>query len=175
MRVWNGLLALGLVAGAASPASAQQVSLEEVFTGRSFAYGKFSAINGTSREFRVALNGIWDGRTLTLREDFTYTDGERDTKTWIFRKVGSGRYLGRREDVIGETEVTIEGTTARFSYEVNLTPKGDATIVRFHDTLHFLADGTIRNTAWVTKWALPVARVKVNFARTEREARALRP
>lgn len=168
-------LALGLAALHASPAKAQTLALEEFFRGKTYAYGAFHAINGVSRAFRVELTGRWDGRVLRLREDFAYTDGERDTKTWVFRKTSPTTYIGTREDVIGETLVTVTGNRAEFSYDVNLTPKGSPSIVRFSDTLVLEADGTLRNTAWVWKTIIPVARVRVNFARTDAAARAIRP
>ena len=177
MVIRHFMLALGLVALQAFPATAQTtpLKLEEFFRGKTFAYGSFAAINGASRSFRVDLIGRWDGKVLRLREDFVYTDGERDTKTWIFRKTSPTTYTGTREDVIGETVVTVSGNRADFSYDVNLNPKGEANIVRFADTLVLEADGTLRNTAWVSKYFVPVARVRVNFARTEAAARAIRP
>lgn len=168
-------LALGFAALQASPAAARDLTLEGFFKGKTYAYGKFSAINGVSRSFRVDLTGRWDGKVLRLREDFVYTDGERDTKTWVFRKTSPTTYIGTREDVIGETLVTVSGNRADFAYSVNLNPKGEPNVVRFSDTLILEADGTLRNTAWVSKWLFPVAHVKVNFARTEAAARAIRP
>ncbi|WP_284179995.1 DUF3833 family protein [Rhabdaerophilum sp. SD176] len=177
MPVRHFTLALGLAALQASPAAAQSATLklEDFFRGKTYAYGQFTAINGTSRSFRVDLTGRWDGKVLRLREDFVYTDGERDTKTWVFRKTSPTTYIGTREDVIGETLVTVSGNRADFAYDVNLNPKGEPNIVRFSDTLLLEADGTLRNTAWVSKFFIPVARVKVNFARTEPAARAIRP
>ncbi len=157
------------------PAMASDLALETYFKGKTYAYGKFSAIDGTSREFRVDLTGRVRGQTLTLREDFVYTDGERDTKTWIFTKTGPDTYKGTREDVLGETTVKVLGDTARFSYRVDLTPAENPSIVRFFDKLTLADDGTLRNTALVTKFGFPVARVKVNFARSEKAARAIKP
>ena len=156
-------------------AEAQALRLEEFFKGRTYAYGWFGAINGTERRFRVVLDGRWNGRVLRLREAFEYTDGEKDVKTWIFTKTGPNTYSGTREDVIGATTVTLDGNRATFTYDVNLTPKASPTIVRFFDTLALQPDGTLLNTAWVTRWHVPVGRVNVNFARTEAGARAIRP
>lgn len=172
------LLAAGvslLLGTAGAQAQAPNLQLEEFFKGRTYAYGWFGAINGTSRRFKVVLDGRWNGEVLTLREAFEYEDGEKDVKTWRFRKTGPATYIGTREDVIGETVVTLDGPRATFAYDVNLTPKAAPTIVRFSDTLFLPGDGTLRNTAWVSRWHLPVARVNVNFARTEEAARAIRP
>ncbi|WP_420407906.1 DUF3833 family protein [Hoeflea sp.] len=175
------ILALVLAAAALPGSTAQardgnrELALEDFFRGKTYAYGRFGAINGTTRKFRVDLTGTVRGNVLTLREDFIYDDGERDTKTWIFTRTGPGRYTGTREDVIGETQVRVNGNVARFTYRVDLNPDGQPNIVRFHDKLTLRADGTLRNTALVTKFLLPVARVKVNFAKSPKAAKAIRP
>jgi len=157
------------------PVHAADLRFEDFFKGKTYAYGSFGAITGLSRSFRVDLTGHVRGKVLTLREDFRYDDGERDTKTWIFTRTGSKTYTGTREDVLGETTIRLSGNTARFTYRVDLNPGGDPNIVRFHDKLVLADDGTLRNTALVTKFGLPIARVKVNFAPTLAGAKAIKP
>ncbi len=161
------LLALSLVPVLGTPiAQAADFRLEEYFLGRTHATGSFSAINGVKRTFTVALHGRWNGKTLTLREDFVYDDGERDTKTWRFTKTGPTTYSGTREDVIGTTTVRLDGNRARFTYKVDLEPGEETNVVRFFDTLILSDDGkTVKNTANVFKGPLPVARVRVDFTR----------
>ncbi len=169
-------LALLLFAALASfPAHAADLRLEDFFKGKTYAYGTFGAITGLSRSFRVDLTGHVRGKVLTLREDFRYDDGERDTKTWVFTRTGPKTYTGTRDDVIGQTTVHISGNTARFTYLVDLAPGGDPNIVRFYDKLVLQDDGTLRNTALVTKFLLPIARVRVNFATTLAGAKATKP
>lgn len=157
------------------PAQARDLKLEDFFKGKTYAYGTFGAITGLKRSFRVDLTGQVRGSVLTLREDFRYDDGERDTKTWVFTRTGPNTYTGTRDDVVGQTTVHLSGNTARFSYLVDLDPSGKSNVVRFFDKLVLLDDGTLRNTALVTKFVLPIARVKVNFARTRAGAKAIRP
>jgi hypothetical protein len=148
-----------------SPAAADEFSLEGYFSGKTSAIGKFTAINGTSRTFSVDLLGKWNGKTLTLIEDFVFDDGERDRKTWRFEKIAKNKYSGTREDVIGKTLVTISGNTARFNYLVDLNAKGNANRVRFFDTMTLKRDGILLNKALVTKFGLPVALTRVEFRR----------
>ena len=150
---------------ASSAAAAEPFRFEDFFAGKSKAIGSFSAINGVKRKFTVDLTGKWDGRTLTLREDFVFDDGTRDTKTWRFVKTGPASYSGTREDVIGETKVTLQGNTARFSYLVYLDSAKQANKVRFYDKMVLRSDGTVINTALVTKFGLPVAKTVVEFER----------
>jgi hypothetical protein len=154
---------------------AADLKLEEFFKGTTHAYGNFKAINGKKREFRVLLNGKWNGKTLVLREDFFYTDGERDVKTWRFTKTSPTTYSGTREDVRGTTTVKVKGNTAKFSYTVDIDNGPKTNLVKFKDTLILKKDGTLRNTARVSKFGIPVARVAVNFARSKAGAAAIKP
>ncbi|MEM8575306.1 MAG: DUF3833 family protein [Pseudomonadota bacterium] len=167
MSVYRTVLAIFLIAFvSAAPASARDLRLEDFFKGKTNAKGSYRAINGVSRKFDIDLHGRWDGRTLVLREDFRYANGERDTKTWRFRKTGKNTYVGTREDVVGNTKVRIKGNKAFFSYLVDLDPGERRNLVRFRDTLTLSADGRrIVNTATVFKGPIPVARVRVDFKR----------
>jgi Protein of unknown function (DUF3833) len=156
---------VALSALATTPSFAADAMLN-FFTGKSSATANFSAINGVKRDFTVKLNGKWNGKTITLREDFVYADGERARKTWRFTKIGDGKYSGTREDVIGATTVRIYGLTAKFTYLVDLDEGPGKNIVRFYDTIKFSQDGkSALNTAIVTKYGLPVAKVRVDFTR----------
>lgn len=146
-------------------AAARDFRLEDFFAGQSRAEGRFKAINGVDRRFKVALTGRWNGKRLTLREDFRYADGERDRKTWIFVKTAPGRYTGTREDVVGDTKVVISGDTARYTYLVDIAPGPEENIVRFHDTMKLQPDGRLLNTTWVSKFGFPVATVRVDFSK----------
>jgi len=166
MRI-SGLCAAAMLATALPQLAhaADDFALERYFAGKTTATGHFGAINGTSRDFTVELTGRWKGQTLTLREDFRFDDGSRDTKTWRFVKTGPGRYQGTREDVIGETEIRVSGKVATFSYLVDLDPSEKQNIVRFHDRMRLRPDGTVLNTALVTKFLFPVARTRVAFSK----------
>lgn len=142
-------------------------SLESYFVGKVQATGSFTAINGVSRRFSVVLFGRWNGKTLTLREDFNFSDGAKDTKTWRFRKTGPGEYAGSREDVVGTAPVRIDGRTARFSYVVYLD-EARKNKVRFHDLMVLGDDGAVRNTALVTKYGFTMAWTNVKFRRSSR-------
>lgn len=148
---------------------------EDYFRGHTVAYGKFSAINGAKRSFSVDLIGTWDGDTLKLVENFIYDNNKRETKIWYFTKVEPGRYIGKRSDVVGEANVVIRGNTARYGYKLYLDGDNGKNLVGFRDKMVLQSDGTVRNTATVFKYGLPVGRVTVNFARARDRAKLNRP
>lgn len=159
----------------AATAFAQAFTFEDYFKGKTVAFGKFTAINGVKRSFRVDLNGIWDGKMLKLVEKFAYDDGVRETKIWYFTKTGNGKYVGRRSDVKGLAKVSIKGNTARYGYELYLDAKNRKNLVQFKDKMVLKRDGTVKNTATVSKFGVPVGRVVVNFAQAKDEAKLKRP
>lgn len=163
MKISTGFLTASLIMTPLN-ASAQTIfALEDFFKGESIAKGSFKAINGTIRNFDVKLYGEFDGKTLKLREDFVFENGETDTKTWVFEKISENKYLGSREDVIGQTEVTIEGNKANFTYLVYLDGKNKKMKVRFHDEMILQSPNKLINNAKVTKWGIKIADTMVEF------------
>lgn len=161
-----GLLASLLGACAAPPdvpaAAAPPLVLEQFFPGRTVGEGVFTnSWTGSERRFSVVIEGSWDGRTLTLVEDFAYADGEKDRKTWRLERTGAGVYAGTREDVVGQARAWTEGKVVRLEYSVML---GGWT-VDFSDVLALNDDGSLINRATVGKWGLRVGRVELVLRR----------
>lgn len=159
------LMSATITLGLAGAAQASPLQLEDYFAGQTKATGSFTAINGLKRTFTVDLHGRFDGKVLTLVEDFHFADGERDRKTWRFVKTSPTTYRGTREDVVGETKVRIDGKVATFTYLVDLPGKSKPMRVRFHDRMELMDGGRLENTALVTKWGFPVALTRVSFTR----------
>ncbi len=141
------------------------LSLESFFQGETHAIGKFTAINGLSRNFEVKLNGKFENQILELREDFIFEDGQKDTKTWKFKKISPQNYKGTREDVIGETEVEIIGNVAKFTYLVYLDGNAKKMKVRFRDKMTLVAPNKLINEATIYKFFIPIAKTRVEFTR----------
>ncbi len=63
----------------------------------------------------------------------------------------------------GDTTVRLNGAVARFNYLVYLSPETQGNKVRFWDKMVLREDGTVLNTALVTKFGIPVAKTTVEF------------
>lgn len=139
--------------------------LERDLVGKTIATGSFSAIDGTHREFIVYIDGTWDGEALTLVEDFEYSDGEKERKTWVFTKLPNGEFSGIREDVVGTARGFQDGKAFRLEYIMAL-PNEDGTPgreMKFRDVLVNDTSGTIINNATVGLWGFRVATVNLRI------------
>ncbi|MGL5114021.1 MAG: DUF3833 family protein [Beijerinckiaceae bacterium] len=166
-------LAAILAAGCAGPPTipvppdAPAFTLEGFFRGRTVGKGAFtSPIAGVNRPLTVVTNGRWNGKTLVLREDFFFADGERDVKTWRFTKTAPGVYDGTREDVIGKAVVRQVGNTVQLTYSADVRGKdGSVTRLDFADTIAPIDGGSVLNKAVVSKFGIPVGEVLITFRR----------
>jgi hypothetical protein len=161
--------AMAMAARSAAPFS-EKLVLEDFFRGRLVAEGEFlNSRDGSRRGVKVRMHGAWDGRVLTLVEDFVYSDGEKDRKTWRFTKVAEGRYVGTREDVIGEAEVLQDGKDVTLAYTATVRTKdGGSYSIRFKDRLALIAPRTVLNTATLSWFVFDVGRVNLTIHRLGR-------
>jgi len=150
----------------AMPPPNRALVLEEALVGRVLGQGAFvNSITGGETKFSVVINGAWDGKVLTLVEDFTYDDGSTDRKTWRLTRTADRTFEGVREDVIGTADVRQDGVGVRLDYFVTLTTGLGDIDVRFQDLLYLNDDGTIANKAVVSKFGLRVGRVVITMRR----------
>ena len=93
--------------------------LEEFFEGKTRARGLFEDRGGNvRRQFVVDITGQWDGKTLTLTEDFRYSDGETETRQWKIKKTNLRHSL-----MIGEVQLNKSMTSVLSVFKLlNQTP-----------------------------------------------------
>ena len=144
--------------------SEPRLLIEDYFNGRTQAWGIFEDRFGTlRRQFVVDIEGTWDGRELVLREDFVFSDGELDQRTWRITKVDDHRYEGRADDVVGVAEGESRGNALNWSYTIDLRLGDDTMRVRFDDWMFLQPDGVLMNRARVSKWGFEIGQVTLMF------------
>ena len=142
--------------------------LEEFFSGQTRAWGIFEDRFGNlRRQFKVDIEGTWDGETLTLVEDFFYADGEIDQRIWTLTKTGENTYEGTADDVTGIARGQTAGNAFTWSYNLDLEVGGRTWNVHFEDWMFLQDDGTMVNRAYVSKWGFQVGSATIFFQKEE--------
>lgn len=138
---------------------------EQFFKGRTLATGEFvNTIDGSKRGLTAIIDGTFDGKTLTLVEYFTFSDGEKDKKTWRLTKTGPSTYIGRREDVVGVAQGHLDGPFFRLTYDADVKAKGSMITLKFDDVLALEPDGSVLNRAIVSKWGFKIGEVTLRIS-----------
>jgi hypothetical protein len=173
------LLVLGMAGCAGRPSldteklSDLKLDLEVFFDGKTVAHGQFQDVLGNvSRRFVVDITGTWDGRTLTLVEDFVYEDNSTEKRVWTLVKTGEDTWRGTAPGVLGEATGRESGDTFNWQYTIDLpvpdanAPPGappDTLRVTFDDWMWLLTDDRLLNRAYMKKFGVTIGEVIISF------------
>jgi hypothetical protein len=147
-------------------AAEPKLVLEDYFQGHSRAWGIFEDRFGNlRRQFVVDIKGTWDpaSRTLTLVEDFVYSDGERQQRVWRIEKLAENRYRGVAGDVIGAADGITSGNALFWEYDMDLKVGDAVWRVRFSDWMWLQPGGALINKARVKRWGIEIGTVTLFF------------
>ena len=169
-------LSLGIAACARNDVSTlashqPRLVLEEFFAGQSVAFGIFEDRFGNlRRQFRVNLQGEFDGDKLILNEEFLYDDGERASRTWTIDQLGSVSdgtvsYTGYAADVKAAASGAQVGNALNWQYDITLEMSGISLDVHFDDWIYKQDEDIAINRAFVTKFGVEIGSVTIVFIR----------
>lgn len=144
--------------------STRAFNLEEFFGGHVVGYGQFQDRFGTvRRRFKVDIAGVWDGRTLTLDEDFTYADGATESRVWTLTRTGPETWEGSAPGVIGRAAGVERGDSFNWRYAIDL-PVPDGTLrVAFDDWMWLQTPDRVLNRAYMDKFGVGIGEVIIWF------------
>jgi hypothetical protein len=134
--------------------------VEEFFAGELKAFGVVAERSGkVIKRFSCDMKGSWDGHTLVLDEDFTWSDGSRQKRVWRLAKKADGTFSGTADDVIGEAFGEVSGNTLHLVYDLSAPVNGSTTILHVDDWLYLVTDSVIMNHSELTKFGVHAADV----------------
>lgn len=144
-----------------------KLDLETYFDGTVIGYGQFQDRFGKARRrFKVTVTGTWDGRTLTLDEDFLYADKTTERRVWRLQKTGPDGWTGQAAGVLGQATGTEKGDVFNWRYRIDL-PVPDGTLrVAFDDWMWRLDDRRVLNRAYMRKAGVTIGEVIIHFEKT---------
>ena len=143
-----------------------KIKIEEYFLGDVKAWGIFQNRFGkVERQFTAKMEGSFDGEILTLEEDFSWNDGEKQKRKWKIKKVEDDKYEGTAPDVIGIAKGVSYGSAFKFEYNLLIPFKEKKIKVRFDDWIFKQDNKVAINRAIVSKFGFKVGELTVFFVR----------
>ncbi|MDC0196553.1 DUF3833 domain-containing protein [Gammaproteobacteria bacterium] len=143
--------------------------LENYFNGKTKAWGIFEdRFGNVKRQFTVDIDGLWDGKTLTLDEHFLFNDGEKSYRQWRITKKEDGVYEGKADDVIGSATGVSAGNSLHWSYLLDLKMDDNKTLrVKFDDWMFLQPGGVVLNRARMSKFGVELGQVTISFSKMD--------
>ena len=140
--------------------------IEEYFNGKVKAWGILQDRSGNvTRQFKADLIGSFNNNIITLDEDFYWTDGEKQKRTWKIKKIDNNNYIGTAPDVVGEATGVQYGSAFKFKYDLLVPFKNKNIKVSFDDWIFKQDEKVAINRAILTKFGFKVGELTVFFMR----------
>lgn len=143
-----------------------ELEIQEFLSGKLTAHGVFQDRFGdVRRTFVVDVLGEWDGKVLTLTEDFVYEDGSTEQRIWRLTQTGDETWSGKADGVIGEAVGEERGNAFNFAYTIDLKTPDGTLRATFDDWLWQIDDQVMINRAYVTKFGVEIGTLSIFFQR----------
>lgn len=107
--------------------------------------------------FTARMHGAWSNQTGTLREEFTYANGETLAREWTITPGPQGRFTATAPDVVGQATGQASGATIRMRYRLKLEKSAGGHVLDVTDWLYLTAEGAIMNRSQMRKFGIKVA------------------
>ena len=126
-------------------------------------FGNVSGLLKMSTQFKADMTGSFEGDFLTLKEDFYWTDGEKQNRIWKIKKIDQNYYEGTAPDVVGTAKGYQYGSAFKFEYDLMVPFKGKNIKVSFDDWIFKQDEDVAINRATLTKFGFKVGELTVFF------------
>lgn len=141
------------------------LDVREYFNGPVEAWGILYNFRGKAElEFKVDMEGKWEGNKGTLKEDFTYSNGRQDQRIWTLEMQDDHHFTGTAADIVGVAKGAQYGNAVNMRYVLNVKrDNGEMIKLSMDDWLYKIDDKTLINRNKMRKFGLPVGELVISF------------
>ena len=143
--------------------------LENFFQGKTIGWGiLLNRNNQVIKRFQVEVEGLFSENKSTgkLIENFVWSDGETETRTWLLKKVSDNKWTGKSDGVIGTAHGTIAGNALNWSYRYKILLENSFVKnleVEFDDWMFLVEKDVLMNHAVLSKLGFKLGTVVITF------------
>lgn len=110
-----------------------------------------------TNSFVAKMVGEWEGDTGTLSEEFTYSNGQQQSRKWFLKLGPGGTFTATADDIIGEARGVVSGATVKIDYKIMLPEEAGGHTLSVTDWLYLTENGVIMNRSEMRKFGIKVA------------------
>lgn len=139
----------------------------EFFNGRTHSWAVVESRSGNpTSHFTAALEGHRDGDALSLEQVFTFSDGQKQLRSWQIRRRGEHAYEATANDVVGVARGEAWGNAFHWRYVTAGRRTWSLDNLQFDLWMYLTADGTtLINRVNISKFGFVIARTTEYFQR----------
>jgi hypothetical protein len=142
------------------------MDIRQFFNGEVVAVGVFIDRSGMADpSMSVTMKGTFDKDGGQMYEEFIYSDGRNDKRTWTIRFVDDHHFIGTAHDIIGEAKGTQYGNAVHMEYVLRVLHKGSSYDMSMDDWMYKMDDKTIINRITMSKFGFKVGELILTFSK----------
>lgn len=142
------------------PAFVMQEHLNGPISSEGLIYGP----NGRmTNSFVAKMHGTWEGDNGTLTENFTYSNGNTQTREWTLSIGENNTFTATAPDIVGTAQGEVSGSTIRMTYTIILPEEAGGHTLNVVDWLYLTESGVIMNRSEMFKFGIKVAELVANM------------
>jgi len=153
------------------------LKLEDYFDGKLVGHGMVMDRSGeVTRRFVVNITGTTGknasgAQTLTLDEQFAWSDGKRESRVWTLTRLANGEWSGTATDVVGSAVGKVAGNALQWRYVLALPVKDSIYHLDFDDGMFLIDERVMLNKAVFSKFGIRLGEILISFQKQEPVAR----
>ena len=143
-------------------------SLFDYFNGNTTGWGIVQDRQGRlTRQFVVQIVGTVEGDTLTLVEDFDWSDGAEERRIWNITKIDDHIFTGTANDVVGEAAGEKYGNVLHWQYFLNIEVDDSRWKIHLDDWMFLQSDDVLINKTRMSKFGFHLGDITITFKKTK--------
>jgi hypothetical protein len=138
------------------------------FNGKVDSAGVFIERSGVADPyFHIAMEGKWKDGEGDVFEEFVYSDGRRNARTWHVKFTDETHFIATAPDVVGEGRGVISGNAMHMAYVLRVPVKGRTYDLALSDWMWRVDEHTVLNKIEMRKFGFKVGELICTFRKQD--------
>lgn len=116
-----------------------------------------------TKTFTVKMIGSWNGDEGTLKEDFLFSDGKSDQRTWTIKMLDENNFTAKAHDTVGSAKGQQYGNAMKMDYVLTIDVDGKKYDISLVDWIYLVDEKTAINVSKMTKFGFRVGTLTISF------------
>lgn len=117
------------------------------------------------KTFTVKMEGSWLKNEGSIKEEFIFSDGKTDKRTWEIKFSDDHNFTAKAHDIVGIAKGQQYGNSMRMDYVLRIKVDGKEYDISLIDWIYLVDDKIAINVSKMTKFGFHVGTLTVSFKR----------
>lgn len=115
------------------------------------------------KSFTVKMTGTWQGNEGKLNENFIFSDGKTDQRTWEIKFSDDNNFTAKAHDTVGIATGQQYGNAFKMSYVLKIDVEGKKYDIKIVDWIYLVDEKNAINVSKMTKFGFNVGTLTISF------------